>query len=195
MRLSYFALIVTISFGCEPPNTVSKSDYEYYDVTGFAAELIANQSTASKSAVKTVDINGEFETKTIEQPDSSFWAIELSGLLSIDLNKPSLFDAYSVQDRQQDDSSNLLFDAYYAKNPESTEVKSINIYYVEEKQEVRKIEFKAGNTNLLLKESQNFSIWINRYNDKLLIDSVKTTVKSQQLGGKANQYIISTVVN
>ena len=195
MRLSFFVLIAALSFGCEPPNKTNRADYEYYDVTGFVSQLIADQSTAGKSAVKTVDINGQFETKTIEQPDSSFWIIELSGLLSIDLNKPSLFDAYNVQERQQDDSSNLLFDAYYAKNPEATEVKSINIYYVEEKQEVRKIEFNAGNTNLLLKESQDCSIWINRYNDKLLIDSVKTTVKSQQLGGKANQYIISTVVN
>ena len=195
MRI-FLSLILLLSLvNCTPPNTTSLSDYEYFDVEGFASNLLIDQYRAGKTVLKTVSINGEEETNKIVHPDSSFWAIELAGLLAIDLNKPSLIDAYNIENGGQDEDSNLLVDTYIAKNPLSVQVQKIKIFYWLDKQEVRKIEFNTSSVNILLKEEIDFVLWVNRYSGVLLIDSVETNVYSQQFGKKVNHYKISTVID
>ena len=162
MRLLVVLIILGSLVNCTPPNTTKLLDYEYFDVSNFAVNLLANQSKTGTSVQKIVSINGAEETKLIGQPDSSFWRIELAGLLAIDLNKPSLVDAYYIETGEQDGASNLLFDTYVAKDPESAVIKKLGIYYWQDKQEIRKIEFKAGSSNFLLKEEQDFTLWVNR---------------------------------
>lgn len=194
MRLLVVLIILGSLVNCTPPNTTKLLDYEYFDVSNFAVNLLANQSKTGTSVQKIVSINGAEETKLIGQPDSSFWRIELAGLLAIDLNKPSLVDAYYIETGEQDGASNLLFDTYVAKDPESAVIKKLGIYYWQDKQEIRKIEFKAGSSNFLLKEEQDFTLWVNRYSGVLLIDSVKNSVHSQQFGKQVTHYTTATIV-
>jgi hypothetical protein len=180
--------------GCSPPETTAIADYSYFDAAGFARSLLASQVKSGKMVKKTVAVNGIEESKIVEDPDSLFWAIELSDLLAADLNKPSLRNAYVVKLATEDTESNLLINSFVAVEPERVAIQELNVFYWQDKAAIRKIRMKSRSSNVLSHMLKDYIIWMNEYDGTLTIDSIKSIVLSNQFGQDTSRFVITTIV-
>ena len=171
MRLAIIFIVFFNLFSCtnKPQPRISPN---WFDLPKFIDELVINMDEIDLTVKKTVNLNNVLETKHIEHADSSFWAKELSGLSAIDLNSPQIRDEVVFSSSNKDTNSNLLLDNYIMSDRNGMPLKNISIYYLEESSDIRQIHVELYSQNPIAKSATVLNVWINRYQDKLLIDSL-----------------------
>ena len=171
MRLT-IAIFILALIGCKP-EPQHKLDAPVFDLPGFVDELILNMDSKNHSVTKTFSLNSDTETKQYDSSDSIFWARELAILKDIDLNSPQLRDVISINNNLKDENSNLLIDEYLVADDNTALFKKLSVYYLKESSEIRQVYAELTSDNLISKSSTKFNLWINRYNNKLIIDSLQ----------------------
>ncbi len=166
-------LSLVLWMGCNPIATQIDSTNSHFDLPGFSEKLVASHIKAKSKVVKSTQVNAIKEKNSVIT-DSIFWTIELSSLLNEDINKPSLTDAYSVQKGIPDKSSNLLKTIYTALPKTHTNITLLEIKYLGTEAEVRQINARFERKNLVYTTEQFVQVWVNRYGNQLLIDSIST---------------------
>lgn len=170
-----FILFISLLWaGCQPITSNISSNEAYFDLPGFAQELLETQVKGQGQVVKTIQVNQVQELSIIDNPDSIFWATELFPLLNGNINKPSLINAYSVQQDIPDESSNLLTTVYIALPESNTTIKKLEIKYLVSIKEIRQVIVFIDNKNSVYNTQQVIQLWTNKYGSKLLIDSLVT---------------------
>lgn len=173
MRAS-FLIISLLWVGCQPISNKIKPTDKYFDLPGFTKALIESQVGAKNQITKITNVNRSEEKSSMDTTDSLFWATELFPLLSAELNKPSLFDAYRIQQNIPDTSSNLIKTVYSALPKSNAIIKKIEIKYLGTISEVRQIIALIDNKNLVYNTHQKIHLWTNKYGNKLRVDSLVT---------------------
>ena len=171
MRLT-IAIFILALIGCKP-EPQHKLDAPVFDLPGFVDGLILNMDSKNHSVTKTFTLNSDTETKQYDSSDSIFWARELAILKDIDLNSPQLRDVISINNNLKDENSNLLIDEYLVADDNTALFKKLSVYYLKESSEIRQVYAELTSDNLISKSSTKFNLWINRYNNKLIIDSLQ----------------------
>ena len=159
--------------GCKPISVQIESTDSYFDLPGFSQKILVSQIKAKSKVLKTIQVNAIEEQNNL-LADSLFWATELSPLLKGNLNKPSLADGYSVQKDISEQSSNLLKTVYTALPETHTSITSLEIKYLGTDTEVRQIVAQFESKNSVYTTEQVVQLWINKYGNQLLIDSIST---------------------
>lgn len=159
-------------FGCQPLSSQKEIKPVYFDMPGFSQELLASQVMAKSKVVKRTVVNGAQEKQDIAKADSSFWATELYLLINENINKPSLVDAYTIQKDVSEDSSNLKKTVYTALPESNAVIKKLVIKYLNNPSEIRQIFAEVSNSNSVYTTHQTFELWVNKYENQLLIDSL-----------------------
>ena len=190
MRLTSLMLLVAL-IGCtaEPQQ---KAGAILFDLPNLIDELVLNMDNKNHRTIKTFVLNGDFEIKEYESTDSSFWAIELSKLKEIDLNSPQLRDVLNINSNIKDDKSNLLIDEYLLPDNNIAPLKKFRVYYLEDTSEIRQIYVELNSDNLIAKSGTKINLWVNRYSEKLLIDSIQIIGNDKTLMQSARAYQITT---
>jgi hypothetical protein len=171
MRLSIFFIIVLL-IGCKP-DSQNRVAVEWFDLPGLVDELVLNMDNKNHRAIKTFTLNRDVETKQYESSDSTFWARELAKLSGIDLNSSQIRDALQMKGNIKDYKSNLLIDQYLLPDDNMATLKKLNVYYLEDTSEIRQIYAELNSDNLISKSNTKINLWINRYSNILLIDSLQ----------------------
>ena len=170
-----FILFISLLWaGCQPITSNISSNEAYFDLPGFAQELLETQVKGQGQVVKTIQVNQIQDISIIDNPDSIFWATELFPLLNGNINKPSLINAYSVQQDIPDELSNLLKTVYTALPESNTTIKKLEIKYLDSPKEIRQVIVFIDNKNSVYNTQQVIQLWTNKYGSKLLIDSLVT---------------------
>ena len=190
MRITTLLFLVVL-FGCttEPQQ---KAEAIWFDLPGLVDQLVLNMGNKNHQTIKTFALNFESETKQYDSTDSSFWAIELSKLREIDLNSAQIRDVLIFNSNIKDDKSNLLIDEYLLPENNIAPLQKLSVYYLEETSEIRQISADLSSNNLIANSQTKIYLWVNRYNDKLLIDSLQIIGCDKTLMRPEREYQIIT---
>lgn len=190
MRVTILLCLIAI-IGCTPkpqPNV----EVIFLDLPGLIDELVLNMDVKNQPAIKTFTLNNDTETKQYESSDSTFWVRELSKLREIDLNSPQIRDVLNIKSNIKDDNSNLLIDEYLLPDNNLAHVKKLRIYYLGDNSEIRQIYAELNSDNLMANSSSKINFWINRYNSRLLIDSLQIVGCDKTFMQPEREYTIFT---
>jgi len=185
-RIIVYTFIILL-LGCDT-SLPQQTNTHLFNLPDFTKKLIVNMSNRHPAVNKSFSLNGNKENKNINNTDSTFWSQELARLIDTDLNSPKYLGAISVTPKQQDPDSNLLINSYSLTNITKLPLKSLRIYYLNDTTEIRKIDLMMTSDNLINASETSISLWINRYNGILLIDSLKITGKDKTLFQGTRQY-------
>ena len=163
-----FALVLT---SCEK-KPVSKIDNQWFDLPAFVSSLTLDMSQRGPLVSKTFELNNEIETKEFNNTDSAFWAKQLTVLREIDLNSPQLRGSIKGTEGLQDEQSYLLIDSYILESSIDVPLKKLSIYYLDEPSDIRKITAELDSDNFIAHSETKVDLWLNRYGEQLLIDSL-----------------------
>jgi len=89
--IGLFTLLLAAS--CKPDVKQSNGTLKYFDLAGYFKAEAARLSKSAKPVVKTVNYNGQTETKTILIKN---WPRELDLFISSDINKAAWKDSYNI---------------------------------------------------------------------------------------------------
>ena len=193
MRLILVFFLLLVHLGCTTkPQKAAGS--KWFDVPKFVNGLVVNMDDKNPKVTKTFILNNTSETKQYAYADSSFWAKELTKLSELDLNKPQFRDEITLNARIKDNNSNLLIDEYLLTGKKDTPFKKLSIYYLKYPLDVRQVYVELKSDNLIAHSETKISLWLNRYNDKLLIDSLQITGEDKTLMQPSRDYHIITKV-
>ena len=190
MRFTILLLSISL-FGCshEPQPGVSLL---WFDLPNVVDELVVNMNTKNHKTIKTFILNSDIETKTFNSTDSAFWALELAKLKEIDLNSPRIRDVLSLESSIKDENSNLLIDEYMMPEGGTSSLKKLDVYYLKDTTEIRQIYVELNSDNLISSSGTKINLWVNRYDEKLLIDSLQIVGCDKTFMQPEREYRITT---
>jgi hypothetical protein len=190
--MRYTMIFLSIMFfGCSPEQH-QKASAEWFDLQNILDELVVNTGSKNSRTTKTFILNSDSETKNYNSTDSTFWAKELSKLKEIDLNSPQIRDVLKMTSGIKDDQSNLLIDDYLMPDKNTSTLRRLSIYYLEDATEVRKIYAELNSDNLISNSGTKIHLWINRYDNRLLIDSLQIIGCDKTFMQSEREYQITT---
>jgi len=167
------ATFVILWFGCRPADPYQDVEYQNFDLKALVQQLIENQASVKNYTVHKISTaNGIEEQSEIGTPDSLFWEKELTPLLKADINKPSLKGVYKISDGVADQKSNLQRLVYAALPSANADVMRLEIKYLDNASEVRQVIAWISTKNPVYDSKQKISLWVNKYNNRLMIDSL-----------------------
>lgn len=190
MRLTILLFSIAL-LGCKPESQ-EKVENIFFDLPGFVDELVLNMGIKNHRAIKTFTLNSDTETRQYDSSDSAFWARELFKLRELDLNSPQIRDILNINSNLNDANSNLLIDEYLLPDNNLAPLKKLKIYYLGDSSEIRQIFAEFNTDNLMANSSTKINLWINRYNDRLLIDSLQIVGCDKTFMQPEREYIIFT---
>jgi len=189
MRLATILLLIALGCTSKPQQ---KAGSILFDLPNLVDELVMGMDTKNHRTIKTFELNHDSETKQYESTDSAFWAIQLARLREIDLNSPQIRDVLNITRNIKDDKSNLLINEYLMPDKNIAPLKKLIVYYLDEASEIRQIYAELNSDNLIANSSTKINLWINRYNDGLLIDSLQIVGCEKTFMQAEREYQITT---
>lgn len=127
------------------------------------------------------------------RPDSGQWADELNILSKIDINKPVLRDAYTTK-IEDDPNSNLRVKSFSAKKPQDVEVKYFKLYYLQNIENLRRIEIYYNEKNPVYKSSRDLTLLFDHVHDKILLERFEIKGGQKMIMKDSVQFLINTGV-
>ena len=189
MTRALLTVIVLVLFvGCKNNLVVKESNSIQLDIPKFTQTLASNMANRKLEISKTFELNETSETKKYTELDSSFWTKELTILEKIDLNSPQLNGTFEVEKGIEDQFSNLLIDHYSFLDDSDIGIDRLSIYYLDKPDDIRQIRAELGSNNFIAKSNSKFNVWLNRYGDDLLIDSLEVISQDKTLMQPARNY-------
>lgn len=146
IRLFILPLIGILS--CTDPVERESDSLKYYDLNGLIDQQLVWLIELNPKIQKTAVLNGILESSSMHL-DSVQWARELKIFRDADLNKSRLRQEYRIVEDLSEPTSNLKIRLYEAINKEMMEVEYLKIFYVEEEDDLRKLEASVREKNAL----------------------------------------------
>jgi len=120
MRNLFFLILFAYFFqSCTPPAIENNAENQYFDMDSLVSDQILLLSESKRTALKTVEIDGEKEAVEIS-PDQDQWKKELIGLLDFDIKKSRYLGAFDIE-------KNSIKESYQLKAKENAPIKSLFI--------------------------------------------------------------------
>jgi len=187
MRLIIVIVALVSLIGCEQ-KIQKNNNRQWFDLPKFIGELADNMTDRDPRVSKTFILNNISETLLHNATDTSFWRKELATLETINLNSAQIRDVIEFKGGAKDKLSNLLIDEYRIVGAKAYPLKKVRIYYLDQPMEIRQVEIDICSANLIADSEKSIKIWLNRYNKKLLVDSIKVSGKDKTLLQPIREY-------
>ncbi len=162
----------------------------WFDLPATLSEVIDNTVAVSAAVEKMFVLNGRQEQHLYEPADTAFWHAELSKILQIDLNGLGYREALQIRQAQPDTASNLLYDEYRPAPGNHLPLVYVRVYYLQQPTELRRLSLRLERDNLLAGSRWQADVWLNRYNNHLLIDSARLRGADNMFWQKPRQYAV-----
>lgn len=172
MKKVILLLVIFAVAGCSPD--VKTIESNWFNLPEHIELLVNNMGNKTPSVRKSFNLNGVLESKTFNAYDSGFWVQEFAKLTSLDLNSPQIRDYVELSSGIEDNNSNLLIDYYAVTEESKSALKEVYLYYLNSTSDLRQIKVVLNESSLVTSSRIDISIWLNRYQNLLLVDSMKT---------------------
>lgn len=170
MRLVVLSVLTLIFTGCT--EDVKSVKTEWFDIPGLSNQLVRSMGESGPQVHKKIEFNGISESRQIDFADTSFWKQELAKVTETNLNSPLVRDYIELKSSSQDNYSNLKVDHYTIDSESKSLIKEVLIYYLDVPSEIRQISIRLNESNLVFQSETEIDLWLNRYQNLILIDSI-----------------------
>jgi len=184
-------ILILVLVSCEQTQQNNKIQ-NWFAIPEFISVITENMAGRAPGVLKTFVLNSVTESKSFSSTDTAFWRKELAVLAKIDLNSAQFRDAIEFTESKQDELSNLLIDEFRIVGTKESSLKKVSIYYLEQTSEVRQIQIEMCKSNLIADSEKSIRLWLNRYNKKLLVDSIKVSGKDKTMMQPNREYHSTT---
>jgi len=114
--------------------------------------------------------------------DSTAWDNALGAFRDLDINKPSLNDAYHVTENVADSSSNLTILQYRLKDQDSNQrLKELNFYYLESLQDIKIITAKSSYNSLIYSSNNQYKLSFTQDQKQTILKSYTISLAQKTL--------------
>ena len=160
-RIYQYVSIISVSlfsWGCQYTDEVSKdlNRKDYFDLPSLVEQQLVRLDSLRPTMEVVAQIGDREEVKKVKK-DSAGWAETLKLFSDANINRPVLQDSYIVSD-STDQQHNWKVRTYRAKQPQNVEVPYLNVYYQDSLANIRRIETKFHEENLLYSTSRQLEM-------------------------------------
>lgn len=161
--------------------SIPSTSMVYYNMDSLLNGQINWLAQSEAELIKTYN-NGEFSQEILLMVDSSQWVELLSAFHVIDINKPSLRDAYHVVDNLSDSNSNLTILQYQLKeNIGNQLLKEVNFYYLESIENLKKIVAKTASSGFIYNSNNTFHLIFDQSKNHTYLKAYSITTSQKTL--------------
>jgi hypothetical protein len=146
----------------------------YYPIDSLMKAQLHQLSESHVTVTKKANIDGKEETVSFTPADTTAWAKELDVFTALQtINKPTYAGLYQVEPALKDSSSNLLIYTVTARKTELLipPVSYFNVYYLNNRSDIRKIKALYREENSLLKTSRVLTMEFQNIHNKIVLTS------------------------
>ncbi len=175
----WLCILTLCLFGCgERSEKVQKTPDFYYPISQFFQNEIQRLTDNKVGLNKTVELNGETETKRLEEVD---WKQELQVFIDADINKTAWKDKYEVEERLVDSKAHQQKEIVYRAKDKDLKTQFIKLIVEPITEEIRYIQVTNITTNLvytskevlIYKYNKSYSIEKNQGIKRMGVDKIK----------------------
>ena len=198
LRSSYFLILIVVLSSCK--NDDASREKVFFDLDSLITAQEKYLAERRPTLFKIADLDGQLDSTSVSDLDTTGWSAELDIFRQLDLNKKSVNRRnYAIQKDIRDPYSNLLICKYVAQNENTSDemrIKNVNNYYQDRLTNPRKIEGEFFEQNALYTSTRSLVMELNNIHDKTLV--TRYIVKGTQkmiLGDSVRFEIIGTVTH
>ena len=198
LRSSYFFILIVVLSSCK--NNDARKEKVFFDLDSLITAQEKFLAESRPTLFKIADLDGQLDSTSVSDLDTTGWSAELDIFRQLDLNKKSVNRMnYAIQKDIRDPYSNLLICNYVAQKENTSDEmrrKHVNIYYQDKLTNPRKIEGEFLEQNALYTSSRSLVLELNNIHNKTLV--TRYIVKGTQkmiLGDSVRFEIIGTVTH
>lgn len=189
-RIVLFVITAAVLSSCD--HTRSKTSY-YYALDSLLAGQSKLLSQSKASLTKEASLDRLKELKSYTPLSDSAWAHELDIFAELnDINKPANAGKYHTKKGVKDPNSNLLI--YKIERAERAPVVFLNVYYLNNLSNIRKIEGFYYEESTLMKSSRQLAMEFQNINNKIVLTSYSITGGQKMLLGDSVQFSVTGTI-
>jgi len=168
----FLILAPLLLVGCsETAKPTEASKLTYYHVDSLLDAQIQYLVSQGAQLQKTNSTDEESE-EVLMKMDSMQWVSALSIFRVLDINNPSLKDAYTVRDQLKDSASNLTILHYQLKEDDDRQhLKALSFYYLNSIQNLKRIVAKTSFQSTIYNSSNLFEITFDQSQKQTVLKS------------------------
>lgn len=186
-----FALSFLVLISCSQQK---EKQVIYYPVDSLLNAQVNYLTDAKAKLTKDAEINGLQESTSFTPADATGWQHELDIFFALNtLNKPINLGSYTVTKDQPDSTSNLLIQSF--STTKDLPVKYVNIYYLDNPSDIKKIEALYSEKTSLLKESRLLTLEFKEVNNKNILNSYSIQGGQKMFLGDSVQFSIRGTIS
>lgn len=138
--------VLLIFFGCNPTEKNQKNTLNYFDLAGYFAKEGARLNKSNPLLTKTVEVNGDAETKKLRITD---WTKELAVFSAADINRNAWKGLFNAKPTDQEE--------IYVSESEKIPVKEVLV--IKKNGQVHGIRILIGYSNVLYTSADTLSYY------------------------------------
>lgn len=174
MRINHLFLVLTplLLVGCsETAKPTESSKLTYYHVDSLLDAQVEYLGSQNAQLQKKNNTEEAAETALVKM-DSTQWVSTLSIFRALDINNPSLKDAYTIRDQLKDSSSNLNILHYRLKKADNRQrLKELSFYYLGSIENLKKITAKTSFHSAIYNSSNLFELTFDQSQKQTVLRS------------------------
>jgi len=169
-----YVLIALVMISCSTQEDSVSKIHDYFSLDSLVSVHVNLLAQANPRIRKKVELNGETED-TVLQFNREEWENELKLFIEADINVPSYSGVYELENRLDDPNSNLKFDRYLPKEDNEVRIRSIEIYYYQTIDQIKKVRIEELEENGLYYSSKMLELTFTNDHNRSVISGYKIT--------------------
>ncbi|MCB0486874.1 MAG: hypothetical protein KDC99_00260 [Cyclobacteriaceae bacterium] len=190
MKAVGFLAILFFVIGCAEK---SKNTDPFFEIDQLIDQQIDILKKSGASVEKKAEVGAANDISSFV-PDSAQWANELDAFLQIgNINKPIYKDAYSIEEGLDDSRSNLKIKRFSTER--NIPVKSLDVYYQDNIEKLRKIEAVITDQNALFFASKKLILHFEEHQSKLSLTGYSIQGVQKMMLRDSVNFLIESKIN
>lgn len=184
-------IIALVFFSCSQQN---EKITIYYPIDSLLNKQITFLTASKAKLLKEAEINGLQETNSFMPADTTAWQHELDIFYALNtFNKPINLGSYTLRAALPDSTSNLLIRSF--STTKELPVKYFNVYYLDDLNNVKKIEALYSESTSLLTESRLLTLEFKDIYNKNILSHYSIKGGQKMFLGDSVQFLIRGTIS
>jgi hypothetical protein len=173
-------LIIVVLTSCESPKQDQSRSSQLFGMDSLINMQIDQLVEVNAQLIKTVIYNGVKEVVNLNKAEV-IWSNELAGFRMLDINKPSLFDAYKKLDGIKDSMSNLTIMSFQLNDDEINSVKMLNFYYLNDMTSLKRITGTIASESMLNGSIRKLELNFDQKQEQTVLTNYSHSIQEKRL--------------
>jgi hypothetical protein len=188
MRYLVILLIIVLT-SCESHRQNQVESSQVFVIDSLINKEINHLAQVNAQLKKKVTYKEQEEVVKLNSGEVN-WSNELAVFRSMDISKPSLFDAYRKSDEIRDSVSNLTIMSFQLNEGEISPVKMLNVYYLNDITSLKKITAIVSSGTMLNDSKRELELIFDQKQGQTILTGYSILTHDKQLFKEIVEVII-----